>query len=99
MTELSFLIKLLLNDELPKTIKAEVAERIGEVEAELVHKPFANKVGVPIGNAGSSGYQGAASLEPPIPITPQASAALQARQEAMSKAGKIEPGRTSARKF
>lgn len=36
MTELSFLIQLLLNDKLPLEIKKEVAERIKEVEATLI---------------------------------------------------------------
>lgn len=118
MTELSFLIQLLLNEKLPVEIKKEVAERIKDVEQRLVqpvvsptvfHSPIAvarnaqapstqrildEMVADPSGN--NSIPQAPAVA---IPATPAAAHALQSRQEAINKAGKIEPGRTSARKF
>lgn len=39
MTELSFLIELLLNHDLPKETKALIASRIKDVEANLVQRP------------------------------------------------------------
>lgn len=40
MTELSFLIELLLNHELPKPTKDALAERIKEVEQTLIARPM-----------------------------------------------------------
>lgn len=41
MSELSFLIELLLNHDLPKETKALIAERIKEVETNITTKPVA----------------------------------------------------------
>lgn len=38
-TELSFLMELFLDDELPKTTRAKIKDRIKEVEASLIPRP------------------------------------------------------------
>ena len=44
MTELSFLIDLLLNHDLPAKTKHVIAERIKEVESNLVAKPIQQQI-------------------------------------------------------
>lgn len=78
MTELSFLIKLLLLDELPKPIKEMVAERIREVEMLLcksgdaytqvkVNLPQTHQVPINFPGVISSRNGGPPSTQPPPP--------------------------------
>ncbi len=59
MTELSFLINLLLEHKLPDETKKVVAERIKEVELHLTAKPVSHSIG---------------QFQPHIPMGPPASA-------------------------
>ena len=106
MTELQFLIDLLLNHKLSAKTKQAVADRIGEVESKYafqtprslqpaVQAPSMQKV-----------LDEMEALNPPQPTTQAAAQALQARADVIRKAAsadpfrsKPEPGRTSPRKF
>lgn len=112
MTELSFLLELLLNHKLPKKTKDTIKFRIDEIQTSI---PTNNR---PIR---TTGIQQAPSMQkaieeleaekfqkPPNPInidgyanTPQAAQALLKRQELINNAlqGKEEKGRTSPRKY
>jgi hypothetical protein len=105
VTELSFLISLLLNDELPKSLKQTVADRIKEVELKLVPsvQPRA-----PAGNQAASTQKildemamNPIPVEQPLPQTQAAAQALAHRQQLIAQAtsGVAEKGRTSPRKF
>jgi hypothetical protein len=91
MTELGFLMDLFLEEELPKEIKLKIKERIKEVEqgfnaqASLVYKPMIRP------------SDDVVQIQPAV--SQAAQAALQQRAEVIAKAGKVEPGRTSPRKF
>lgn len=96
MTELSFLIQLILDEELPAKHKKICAERIKEIESNFSNQPQLNPQSYP---PNPPSYPQVRVQEPVVPSSAAAAQALQARAEAISKAGKIEPGRTSARKF
>lgn len=112
MTELSFLIELLLNHKLPKATQIAVKERIKEVELYAA-KPIAQVIPLRPQNGQAPSMQRAIDEmeaekqnSPPAPNqiaaqTPAAAEALRKRQEAINIAisGKEEPGRTSPRKF
>jgi len=109
MTELQWLIKMLTKQKLSAGMKDLFIERIGEVEASLVKVP-AVMPRPPIGTQAPSmqraieemAYQTSTSTIPDvIAQTPQAVAALQARENAIKQAtsGVPEPGRKSPRKF
>lgn len=105
MTELSFLISLLLNEKLPLELKGIVAERIKEVETRIQAPTFSRPV-VHSPSTQSPSTQrilDEMASEAPVVIaqTPQASAALAQRAQAIAQAtsGKEEPGRRSPRKF
>lgn len=95
MTELGFLMDLFLEEELPKEIKTKIKERIKDVEAGF-SKPTINFGSNPMTTINTQGDHAVYPQNQPSPIAQQA---LQARQEAINKAGKTEPGRTSPRKF
>ncbi len=114
MTELTFLLELLLNHKLPKPTREAVTARVREVEQGLSAPrmgpaPLQSLGNVPAHLANQAPSTIAAmmkhpDLAPPIPIpaqTPAAQAAMNARQEAINLAisGKPEKGRTSPRKF
>jgi hypothetical protein len=82
VSELSFLLDLLLEHELPQEVKRLVAERLKYIEAQrtpvvgpkIVHQPA---------------HQGAGGTEaPPAPTTAAASAALASRAELIAQAVK-----------
>ena len=108
MTELSFLIDLLLNHKLPPATKKHVLERVKEVEANYQ----APKQTPPRLQPGQQCASTQALLDrmtepltaPPleaIVASPQAAQAINTRQQAIAAqiSGKPEPGRTSPRKF
>lgn len=106
MTELSFLIELLLNHDIPKATKDLVASRIKDVEAKIngaSPHTFASGANWPAQAASTMALMAkhAEPIEAPAIIaqTPQAIAALNSRAEAMANAGKIEKGQTRPRKF
>jgi len=79
MTELTFLIELLLNHDLPKATKDLVATRIKEVEEKLISAPQ------PLQRAVSN------DMSPGLPVQNNAAvqAALAAREAAMSGKGDV----------
>lgn len=120
MTELTFLLDLLLNHKLPVATRVAVTERIRQVEASLLMAPApARPMPVPPHLANQSPSTVAALQRHPdliaelakaqpvvspvavIAHTPEAQAAMSARQQAIDLAitGKPEKGRTSPRKF
>ncbi len=112
MTELSFLIELLLNHELPKPTKDLVAQRIKSVESLLEDKLYTEKyLGVYkqaeanytlLPRAPHPGVQATHSPEPvkEIAQTPETRQALMDRQAAILGAGRPpEKGQTSPRKW
>ena len=105
MTELQFLIDLLLNHKLTASTKKLISERIKVVESELTtksqHRPMA-----PSSAQAPSTQRILDEMTQPEPVTQAAAQALQSRSAAIKKAidsgpfgGKPEPGRTSPRKF
>jgi len=126
-TELSFLMDLFLCDELPLRIKLLVADRIREVEANLLQAPpppqiprgtvpatvvipTVPELASPVVAQQSPSMQRLMAKHPdlvpqvqaPVPATPAAAAALQARAAIINRGittDKPEPGRTSPRKF
>ncbi len=113
MTELSFLIELLMNHRLQKVTKEFILSRIKEVEANLNARPAPyQRPGQDLTQAASTRalldkHGPLPSIEmPPIPVeqiaqTPATAAAMLSRQQAISQAlsGKIDKGQTSPRKF
>lgn len=107
MTEIQWLCDILLNFKMSKEVKDRFIARIGEVEAKLAPKspqPFGLPTQSPSTQAAIARQIAEdPNLSPPpgIAVTPQASQALQQRQQAISIAasGIIEKGRTSPRKF
>lgn len=107
MTELSFLLDLLLNHKLPVATKVAVTERIREVESRLIQSP-PSRVPPPsqgfipphLANQAPSTIAAlarhpdlAVALEQPAVIahTPAAMAALNARQEAINSGMSDKP--------
>lgn len=131
MSELAFLIDLLLNHRLPKATKDAIAARIKEVECKssslpspAYARPLPSPVALPPHIASQPASTQAAMLKqlaqdgtpitvepqpvapepPPVAViaqTPQAAAALAARNASISQArsGKPLPGETSPRKW
>jgi len=110
-TELSFLIDLLLNHKLPKSVRDLLSTRIKDVEANLNIAPRMQR---PQGPAQAAST--VALLEkhgplpviemPPVPVeniaqTPETASAMISRNQAINDAisGKVEKGRTSPRKW
>lgn len=99
-TELTFLISLLLNDELPKNIKELVAERIKQVEANYTTPKYT--VEPSAGGTGGMGTIVNGNVIPTsVPQTQAAAQALAARQAALDAAasGKPMKGATGPAKF
>ncbi len=111
MTELSFLIELLLNHKLQKVTKDAIAERIKEASgpnAIQQHVPNGVRSLSPMVAMQSPSTQAILDRNPDlvVPIesvgqTPAAQAAIASRQQAIAQAlsGKPEKGQTSPRKF
>lgn len=103
-SELSFLISLLLNDDVPKDIRVLLKDRIKAVE-ESFKKPT---IPIPIPGAyvplqAQSTQRILDQMEQPLPIitSPAVANAIAERQKAVSIAvsGSPEKGRISPRKF
>lgn len=108
MTELSFLISLILDDELPAKHKKMIAERIQEAEKNLTAVTTNN---VPRGTSIRAQIEG----PPPDPAvanghvpahmaqSPVTAMALQSRQQAIAQSAsgnmKPPPGQSGPRKF
>lgn len=109
MTELSFLIDLLLNDELPRPIKELVAKRIKEVEETFAAKPPqpTHAIRSTLPQAPSTLANLAKHPEPmAVPIeqiaqTPAAAQALASREAAINASieGKVNKETGRPRKF
>ncbi len=92
MTELTFLLDLLLNHKLPKPTQLAIKDRIGDIDSSRQAPALDRKPN--------------ATLLPQKPVevvahTQAAAQALLARESLLANAGneKPEPGRTSPRKF
>jgi len=108
MTELSFLLDLLLNEKLSVEVKTKITERIRDIESRMSVSPnfkpniVANSVQAP----STQKILDEMAMNP-VPVEPQqpssvaAAQALASRQAAImiAASGKPEPGRTSPRKF
>jgi hypothetical protein len=115
VTELQFLIDLLLNHKVPSATKKLIADRIGEVETKLMQPSVYIPPGRPINNFHPPTAQSPSTqrildemaLEMPpvqpatVAQTPAAAQALAQRAETIriATSGKEERGRTSPRKF
>lgn len=108
MTELSFLIELLLKHDLPIATKELIAERIKEVEANLHANFQAKPAYAPIPSLQSPPAYAVPKMPamPQVPVeqvgqTPEAIAAMQSRSQAIAEAisGKIPKGQERPRKF
>ena len=112
-SELSWLIDLLLDEELTPPLKKHVTNRIREVEKGLMGaSPAPKPMRIEPRQIPSAGAQQAPSMQriieanpdiaPPVPTTSAAANALSARQALIQRSiatDKPEPGRTSPRKF
>lgn len=115
MTELSFLLELLMNHKLPKATKDLILKRVKEVEESLYAKPIPMQRYTGPAQAASTlasfeKHGPLPSIEMPLmpagPVeqiaqTPATAAALLHRQETISNAlsGKVGKGETSPRKW
>lgn len=107
MTELSFLINLLMNHKLQKVTKDLIAERITEVEANFnaKHPMPVNTTGVAQAPSTLALLEKHGALPPgegaPIAQTAATAAAMASRQQAIAQqlSGKPEKGATSPRKW
>lgn len=106
MTELTFLVELLLNHRLQKPTKDAVATRIKEVEAAIAQLPPQSPLRPMPAPAVVSSRDVAARHPEVVPVvavaqTPAASAALASRQQAINEslAGKINKDTGRPRKF
>ena len=103
MTELQFLLDLILDTKTITEVRRKCKERVGTLGTPSV--PIQRQVLPPqLAQSPSTiaaQERHAAQGMAPLPITPQAAAALAARQEAIAIAvsGKEEKGRMSPRKF
>lgn len=92
MTEIQFLLDLLLNEKLNTTVKEKLLARIGEVEQRFTQVQT---------RAGSTNNFSPANFAPQAPIvtSPAVAEALASREKLLQGAGNVEAGRTSPRKF
>jgi hypothetical protein len=103
MTELGFLLELLLDDVCPKELKIKIKDRIKEVEQQL--QPIKAQASRPKATDQAPSTQRILD-EAPLQVehiaqTPAAAQALASRQAAIAQAMSNVPekGRTSPRKF
>jgi hypothetical protein len=108
MTEIAFLLDLVLNHKMSKDAKERCIKRIAEVESRLQPQAVAHVFRGQVEQAASTralmDAHGATTVGmAPISgaVTVAAQAALQSREQAIAAAasGKPEAGRTSPRKF
>lgn len=108
MTELSFLIDLLMNHKLSKATKELIASRIKEVEFSMSSRPSGPSYSPPvIYNGVPQAASTVALLEKhgPLPVveniaqTPEAAAALANRAATMAGIKKHDPNTGRPRKF
>lgn len=109
MSELSFLLDLLLNEKLSKAVKEKITERIKLFEQNLtLVKPVVlasmqapSTIAALQRQAAEVGQVGAIETPAGAITTVKAAMAIQDREKAIAQAqsGKPEPGRTSPRKF
>lgn len=110
MSELSFLIDLLLNHKLSKDVKALVSERIKLIENQKAQSHmFAHPIQAAIQSPSTlanlardmNQVGGLAIGAAPVPVTAPVAQALVSRQQAIQAAmsDKPEVGRSSPRKF
>lgn len=103
MTEIQWLVDIMLHHKLPEAVKEKFISRIGEVEANY-SKPVVRPIPPPMHAQTPSTQKILDEMAQDtiqVAQTPAVAAALQSRQEAIKQAasGKPEPGRTSPRKF
>lgn len=101
MTEIQFLVDIILNHKLQPEVRDKFVARIGEVEATLT-KPQRITSGAVLSMQAPSTQKILEEMsQEPIINSPVAAQALQARQQAIAQAtsGTPEKGRTSPRKF
>ncbi len=100
MTELTFLIELFLNHDLPKDTKQAIAERIKEVEQGLTTSPAIRPVKAQIHALPAHMDEGAVPL---VPQTSVAALALGQRESTMNAAMNhkrpMDPNTGRPRKF
>jgi lambda repressor-like predicted transcriptional regulator len=113
LSELSYLLHLLMDYKLSKPVQDDIRTRIKEIEAKpAVPVMMGRSLNVPANMAGQSPSTIANMLKDPAPqsaalpqeaivASPAAAQAMQARAHAIQAAmsTKPEPGRTSPRKF
>ncbi len=107
MTELTFLVELLLNHKLQKPTKDAVASRIRDVEAAMATLPPTHPVRpMPNGVVQAASMQAIIDRNPDlapavVAQTPAAVAAINSRQTAINEslAGKIDKATGRPRKF
>lgn len=100
MTEIAFLLDLVLNHKMSKDAKERCIKRIAEVEARLTPQPYARPAIVTAQAPSTQALLDAqAAALSNVAQTPAVAAALQSRAEAIANAGKVEPGKTGPRKF
>lgn len=112
MTEIQWLVDIMLNNKLSEPVKQKFIARIGEVEAKLSPIPTRIVTPQPMMNQSPStqaalarqiteGVDPFAGSTSPVAQTMVAAQALNARQQAIAIAasGAPEKGRTSPRKF
>lgn len=115
MSELSFLIDLLLNHKLPKVTRDAIAGRIKEVESNASsHRPVLAPIRPAAISAQPPSTQAildrnpdlAAAIAPPVPVeniaqTPATIAAINSRNQAISESlsGKVDKVTGRPRKF
>lgn len=110
-SELSFLLELILDEQVPQPVKARLVRRVQEVEKNYTAQPtqtVSRKItNNPVVAAQSPSMQRVMEQNPdlipkaPIPENAATAAALQQRQAMINVAlsGKEEKGRTAPRKF
>lgn len=107
MTELSFLLDLLLHEEMPKILKEIIVIRIKKVEGQINDRQsIGGRDVTPPHSIVPTQIHGAAVVPQPtgfagiaIPQTQAAAEALRSREEAIRQAGQPLPGQKSPRKF
>jgi len=94
MTELDFLLELLLNHKLPKATQLTIKDRISVVQApRIVTSGFASVVGP------ATTITMPQQLDSTMPQSPVVAQALAERQRLMSAGGVLDKGQKSPRKF
>lgn len=103
MTELSFLIDLLLNHKLPKATRDAVAERIRDVEVAAPVRPHMPVIPQALSSRDVAARHPEVAPEPVAVVAQNATtqAALASRQQAIaeSMAGKVDKTTGRPRKF